>query len=324
MTLFLPTRRSPTSPTGPTRCRLAVAERDRDTLRWWRRRCASAACGWPSSRSCPPATRVRPVFYEGLARILDPPAARSRRPTSSARSNARDRAALDPLARTGAQGAARGNPWRSGCRSTCRPAPSAIRAGCARSRPGCWPTPRSRRLILEITESSAMLIPDIVSVFMADLQARGVRFALDDFGQGFTSFRYLRDFDFDILKIDGQFIRGVAGIPTTRCSPGRSCRSPGISRCSPWPNRSRRRRMPHGSPPPGSTACRATTSPPPPCAAHLGRVRGSPGGLTRADTLSRCPSPRRPRGAPERTGWPRERARPSRSIGPDRERSPTP
>jgi EAL domain-containing protein (putative c-di-GMP-specific phosphodiesterase class I) len=69
------------------------------------------------------------------------------------------------------------------------------------------------RLILEITESSAMLIPDIVSVFMADLQARGVRFALDDFGQGFTSFRYLRDFDFDILKIDGQFIRGVAGDP---------------------------------------------------------------------------------------------------------------
>lgn len=67
----------------------------------------------------------------------------------------------------------------------------------------------AERLILEITESSAMLMPDLVSVFMKDLQRRGITFALDDFGAGFTSFRYLRDFTFDIVKIDGQFIRGV-------------------------------------------------------------------------------------------------------------------
>lgn len=66
------------------------------------------------------------------------------------------------------------------------------------------------RLILEITESSAMHMPELVTVFMEDLQARGVSFALDDFGAGHTSFRYLRDFYFDILKIDGQFIRGIA------------------------------------------------------------------------------------------------------------------
>jgi len=66
-----------------------------------------------------------------------------------------------------------------------------------------------RRLILEITESSAMLMPDIVTVFMADLQRRGVSFALDDFGAGFTAFRYLKEFYFDIVKIDGQFIRGI-------------------------------------------------------------------------------------------------------------------
>ena len=65
------------------------------------------------------------------------------------------------------------------------------------------------RLILEITESSAMVMPDIVSVFMRDLQCRGIAFALDDFGAGFTSFRYLREFLFDIIKIDGQFIRGI-------------------------------------------------------------------------------------------------------------------
>lgn len=69
------------------------------------------------------------------------------------------------------------------------------------------------RLILEISESSAMLVPDTVAVFMADLQSEGISFALDDFGAGFTSFRYLRDFYFDILKIDGQFVRGVADSP---------------------------------------------------------------------------------------------------------------
>ncbi|MDJ0627917.1 MAG: EAL domain-containing protein [Rhodobacter sp.] len=67
----------------------------------------------------------------------------------------------------------------------------------------------AERLILEITESSAMVMPDIVQVFMDDLQHRGISFALDDFGAGFTSFRYLKEFYFDILKIDGQFIRGI-------------------------------------------------------------------------------------------------------------------
>lgn len=68
----------------------------------------------------------------------------------------------------------------------------------------------AERLILEITESSAMLVPELVIGFMKDLQSDGVSFALDDFGAGHTSFRYLRDFYFDILKIDGQFIRGVS------------------------------------------------------------------------------------------------------------------
>lgn len=71
----------------------------------------------------------------------------------------------------------------------------------------------AERLILEITESSAMIMPDLVTVFMNDLQARGIAFALDDFGAGFTAFRYLREFYFDILKIDGQFIRGIHNDP---------------------------------------------------------------------------------------------------------------
>jgi EAL domain-containing protein (putative c-di-GMP-specific phosphodiesterase class I) len=65
------------------------------------------------------------------------------------------------------------------------------------------------RLILEITESSAMLVPEIVVAFMDDLKAEGIAFALDDFGSGYTAIRYFKDFFFDILKIDGQFIRNI-------------------------------------------------------------------------------------------------------------------
>ena len=67
----------------------------------------------------------------------------------------------------------------------------------------------AERLILEITERSAMTVPELVVSFMSDLQRKGITFALDDFGAGYTSFRYLRDFYFDILKIDAQFTRGI-------------------------------------------------------------------------------------------------------------------
>ena len=69
------------------------------------------------------------------------------------------------------------------------------------------------RLILEITESSAMVMPDLVTVFMQDMQERGICFALDDFGAGYTAFRYLKDFYFDIVKIDGTFIRDIGQSP---------------------------------------------------------------------------------------------------------------
>lgn len=65
------------------------------------------------------------------------------------------------------------------------------------------------RLILEITESSAMLMPELVISFMAELQSMGISFALDDFGAGYTAFRFFKDFYFDIVKIDGQFIRNI-------------------------------------------------------------------------------------------------------------------
>lgn len=71
----------------------------------------------------------------------------------------------------------------------------------------------AERLILEISEASAMLLPDVVRGFMADMHQRGVSFALDEFGSGYTALRHLRDFDFDIMKVDGQFVQGIARSP---------------------------------------------------------------------------------------------------------------
>ncbi len=74
----------------------------------------------------------------------------------------------------------------------------------------------AERLILEITESSAIVMPDVTRAFMGEMQDHGISFALDDFGAGYTAFRYFKEFVFDILKIDGQFIRGIATDPDNR------------------------------------------------------------------------------------------------------------
>jgi EAL domain-containing protein (putative c-di-GMP-specific phosphodiesterase class I) len=67
-----------------------------------------------------------------------------------------------------------------------------------------------RRLILEITERSTMMVPELVSTFMSNLQRKSISFALDDFGAGHTAFHHFKQFHFDVLKIDGQFIRNIA------------------------------------------------------------------------------------------------------------------
>ena len=75
----------------------------------------------------------------------------------------------------------------------------------------------AERLILEISEASAMQVPELVKTFMADLQDQGITFALDDFGAGTTSFRHLRDFYFDIVKIDGAFVRNCDTDADNQC-----------------------------------------------------------------------------------------------------------
>src|SRR5690606_38215219 len=62
-------------------------------------------------------------------------------------------------------------------------------------------------LVLEITETAAMLDPDAALAAVSRLQAAGLRISLDDFGTGHSSLSYLQRLAPDELKIDRSFTR---------------------------------------------------------------------------------------------------------------------
>lgn len=65
------------------------------------------------------------------------------------------------------------------------------------------------RLAFEITETSAVRSMETALELIAGLKARGLDVVLDDFGSGLSSFGYLRRFDVDMLKIDGNIIGNI-------------------------------------------------------------------------------------------------------------------
>jgi EAL domain-containing protein (putative c-di-GMP-specific phosphodiesterase class I) len=71
-------------------------------------------------------------------------------------------------------------------------------------------------LILEINEESALLVPDVLKPFMAEMREKGIVFALDDFGAGSTSLRLLEELDFEIAKIDGRLVKNVDRTTTAK------------------------------------------------------------------------------------------------------------
>ncbi|MDA7947803.1 MAG: GGDEF and EAL domain-containing protein [Hyphomicrobiaceae bacterium] len=67
----------------------------------------------------------------------------------------------------------------------------------------------TRRMMVEITETTAISDIDESIRFVKALKALGCRVAIDDFGAGYSSFRNLRLLDFDMVKIDGSFVRNL-------------------------------------------------------------------------------------------------------------------
>lgn len=65
-------------------------------------------------------------------------------------------------------------------------------------------------LVLEITENTLLSAHHGVTRSLAELRESGVRIALDDFGTGYCSLGYLKRFPVDFIKIDREFVRGVA------------------------------------------------------------------------------------------------------------------
>jgi diguanylate cyclase (GGDEF)-like protein len=67
------------------------------------------------------------------------------------------------------------------------------------------------RLMLEITESTLVDDTGATARLLSAIKALGVKVAIDDFGSGYSSLAYLRQFPVDQLKIDQAFVQGVAG-----------------------------------------------------------------------------------------------------------------
>ena len=66
-------------------------------------------------------------------------------------------------------------------------------------------------LHVEITESALSNEIDLLKGTINGLHAKGYATWLDDFGSGYSSFNVLKDFDFDVLKLDMAFLSGFNG-----------------------------------------------------------------------------------------------------------------
>ncbi len=65
-----------------------------------------------------------------------------------------------------------------------------------------------RRVVFEVTESAALAGDGQATRILDGLRSLGSRVAVDDFGTGYASFSYLREFDPDLVKLDRLFVAG--------------------------------------------------------------------------------------------------------------------
>jgi EAL domain-containing protein (putative c-di-GMP-specific phosphodiesterase class I) len=65
-------------------------------------------------------------------------------------------------------------------------------------------------IVIEITEHELLADIDAARELLRPFTDFGFRLALDDFGSGYSSYRYLADLPISFIKIDGQLTRRVA------------------------------------------------------------------------------------------------------------------
>jgi EAL domain-containing protein (putative c-di-GMP-specific phosphodiesterase class I) len=66
-----------------------------------------------------------------------------------------------------------------------------------------------RRMVFEITETTALGNPDATRELAERLASLGCSLALDDFGTGYASLTHLRHLPIQMLKIDASFVAGI-------------------------------------------------------------------------------------------------------------------
>jgi diguanylate cyclase (GGDEF)-like protein len=64
-------------------------------------------------------------------------------------------------------------------------------------------------IVFEITERETVKSFVLLEKFVHNLKLEGFRFAIDDFGSGFSTFHYIKKFPIDFIKIDGEFILNI-------------------------------------------------------------------------------------------------------------------
>jgi EAL domain-containing protein (putative c-di-GMP-specific phosphodiesterase class I) len=64
-------------------------------------------------------------------------------------------------------------------------------------------------VVLELTEQSLAIDFETAVEVVAELRAGGLSVAVDDYGTGYSSLRYLDRFDADVVKIDRSFVWNV-------------------------------------------------------------------------------------------------------------------
>ena len=79
-----------------------------------------------------------------------------------------------------------------------------------------YATVPTAKICFDISESTAIANLATATGFMAALQARGCRFALDNFGSGLSSFAYLKTLPVHYLKLDGNYVKDILRDPIAR------------------------------------------------------------------------------------------------------------